>query len=192
MGQVWQGWDRMMNRAVALKQLRIDPASGAQRMFQEAASLARLSHPNIVSIFEFIELQQRPTLVMEYIDGPNLSSYRKQSIIGEHNALRLMSALAGAIQHAHDQGVIHRDLKPSNVLLSWSPGTDQPSRTLETATPKISDFGLARINAGDDLTRTGELLGTPAYMAPEQTLGHARVVHHSADIYGLGPSSMNC
>ncbi len=186
MGQVWEGWDLVMDRAVALKQLRVEPTDGRQRIFQEASSLARLSHSNIVAIFEFIELQQRPTLVMEYIDGPNLSSYGKQSIVGERNALRLMSALAGAIQHAHDQGVVHRDLKPSNVLLSWPPGTESKQRTIETAHPKITDFGLARINAGEDLTRTGELLGTPAYMAPEQTLGQASVVDHSADIYGLG------
>ncbi len=101
---------------------------------------------------------------MEYIDGPNLSSYGKQSIVGERNALRLMSALAGAIQHAHDQGVVHRDLKPSNVLLSWPPGTESKQRTIDTPI-EDNDFGLARINAGEDLTRTGELLGTPAYMA---------------------------
>ncbi len=186
MGQVWEGWDFVMDRAVAMKQLRVDPASGGQRIFQEASSLARLSHANIVSIFEIIEHQERPTLVMEYIDGPNLASYRKQSIVGERNALRLMSALASAIQHAHDQGVMHRDLKPSNVLLSWSPTTAVKERTIETAQPKITDFGLARIHDGEDLTRTGELLGTPAYMAPEQTLGQSSVVHFSADIYGLG------
>ena len=198
MGQVWQGWDVVMKRRVALKQLRSDSrhAERGRRLMQEATSLARLSHPNIVSVHEVLMLDQQPTLVMEFIDGPPLSSISRDFVMSERQAAKILVQLTDAVVHAHEQGVIHRDLKPGNVLLSWPNQARDNSQTtdsqkidaqkLDSAIPKLTDFGLAKIIASDDLTRTGDLLGTPAYMAPEQTIGLAGGAAPSADIYGLG------
>lgn len=208
MGQVWLGWDTVMQRRVALKQLRSEQRSTDRdrRLWQEATSLARLAHPNIVTVHEVLLLDAQPTLVMEFIDGPTLASISRDFVVSERQAAKLVEQLASAIAHAHDQGVIHRDLKPSNVLLSGPvagpmngqvagsvfESVDAHSQTpsvalaIEHAIPKLTDFGLAKLQVGDDLTRTGELLGTPAYMAPEQTIGLASISGPSTDIYGLG------
>lgn len=187
MGVVWEGWDTVMRRRVALKCLK---STGnlkvlGPRLLQEAASLARLSHPNIMAVFEVFNEDSRPTLVMEYVDGPTLSHWRGGKIVNERQAAALMEQLARAVQHAHDNGVVHRDLKPSNILLS--PVKDnREANDLDTFVPKLSDFGLARIIDEQHLTQTGDMLGTPAYMAPEQTLGVVAAIGPSADIYGLG------
>ena len=187
MGVVWEGWDTVMRRRVALKCLK---STGnlkvlAPRLLQEAASLARLSHPNIVAVFEVFNADTRPTLVLEHVDGPTLSHWRSGRIINERHAAALIEQLALAVQHAHDQGVVHRDLKPSNILLS--PAKDaKATNELDSFVPKLSDFGLARIIDEQHLTQTGDMLGTPAYMAPEQTLGVVAAIGRPADIYGLG------
>lgn len=188
MGQVWQGWDTVMKRPVALKQLRSDSRSVERigRLLQEATSLARLSHPNIVTVHEVLMLREQPTLVMEFIDGPTLSGANREFVLNEQHAAKILEQLADAMIHAHQKGVIHRDLKPGNVLLYWPKQAGEKTRDIETAIPKLTDFGLAKILEGDELTRSGDLLGTPAYMAPEQTIGLSSVAEPSADIYGLG------
>ncbi len=188
MGVVWEGWDTVMRRRVALKCLK---SSGnlkmlAPRLLQEAASLARLSHPNIVAVFEVFNEDKRPTLVMEFVDGATLSGWRGGRIIGERQAAALIEKLALAVQHAHENGVVHRDLKPSNILLSFGKDSTAAAVDLDAVVPKLSDFGLARIVDEQYLTQTGDMLGTPAYMAPEQTLGDVGAIGPATDIYGLG------
>ncbi len=131
-------------------------------------------------------LAEKRTIVMEYIDGPTLSRFRKDFVMGERQAAQILEKLASAVSHAHEQGVIHRDLKPANVLLCWKDHGGGAKQDLDQAIPKLTDFGLARIVEEDYLTRTGDILGTPAYMAPEQTVGQANLVGPGADIYGLG------
>ncbi len=146
----------------------------------------RLSHPNIVAVFEVFSESNQPTLVMEFVDGPTLSHWRSGKIVNERQVALLVEQLALAVQHAHEQGVVHRDLKPSNILLSLPKENNEQSSDLEGVVPKLSDFGLARIIGEQHLTQTGDMLGTPAYMAPEQTLGVVTAIGPAADIYGLG------
>ncbi len=188
MGQVWEGWDSVMRRRVALKQLHTELQQELldQRLFQEAASLARLSHPNIVSVFEVFMLQDRLTMVMEFVPGPSLSQVRGEFAMAERQAAGIVLKLAQAVAHAHQRGVIHRDLKPANVLLYWPTEEQANSQDLDRAIPKLTDFGLAKVATGNRLTRTGEMIGTPSYMAPEQTLGDGQTSAPSVDIYGLG------
>lgn len=193
MGQVWQGWDAVMKRRVALKQLRSAGRNPdrVQRLLQEATSLARLSHPNIVAVHEVLILSEQPTIVMEFVDGPTLADISRDFVMSERQAAKIMERLADAIAHAHEQGVIHRDLKPSNVLLHWPGETFSHARkidvqSVDTAIPKLTDFGMAKTLESEDLTHTGDLLGTPAYMAPEQTIGLAGVAGSQVDVYGLG------
>ena len=188
MGVVWEGTDTVMRRRVALKCLK---STGnlkvlGPRLMQEAASLARLSHRNIVAVFEVFSEDTRPTLVMEFIDGPTLATWRSGRVVNERQAAALVEQLASAAQHAHDNGVVHRDLKPSNILLNLAKESGTETRDLYGMVPKLSDFGLARIMGDQHLTQTGEMLGTPAYMAPEQTFGLVKAIGPAADIYGLG------
>jgi tRNA A-37 threonylcarbamoyl transferase component Bud32 len=188
MGVVWEGWDAVMRRRVALKELRGEGnrSRRSQSLFQEASSLARLSHPNIVSVFELFMTNERPTMVMEFIDGPTLSQWCGGRVIAERQAAMLLESLALAVQHAHDNGVIHRDLKPSNVLLSFPREHGEATKDLSLATPKLSDFGMARIAGDPSLTQAGDLIGTPAFMAPEQATGDVSLVGPVTDVYGLG------
>ncbi len=188
MGRVWDGWDSLMQRRVALKQLRAELHHDGykQRLLQEASSLARLSHPNIVAVYEVLADERCPMIVMEFVAGPTLAALRKEFIFTEHQAAKILIELTDAIVHAHERGIIHRDLKPGNVLLAWPENVAQHASSIDLATPKLTDFGLAKNLSGDELTRAGDLLGTPAYMAPEQTLGRSYLIGPAADIYGLG------
>src|SRR5262249_5039421 len=139
-------------------------------------------HPNIVQVFEVGEQDGQPFLALEFVDGPSLADRLRDAPQPPRLAAALLETLARAVHHAHAQGIVHRDLKPANVLLasaarecsvvtipaeaSLSPLTDY--------TPKITDFGLAHPVGGGDLTATGEIVGTPGYMAPEQAWGKSR------------------
>lgn len=193
MGVVWEGWDTVMRRKVALKELRSAEESlhvvstrQSRRLIQEASSLARLSHPNIVSVFEVFMTHERPTMVMEFVDGPTLSQWCGDQVVAERQAAMLVETLALAAHHAHENGVVHRDLKPSNVLLSFPRDQSDLHANLSLATPKLSDFGLARTNEDPSLTQAGDLIGTPAFMAPEQAFGDATLIGPATDVYGLG------
>ncbi len=181
MGLVYKARQRIGagERLVALKTLPLgcqaDP--DAQARFQtEGAAVARLSHPNVVQIYEFAEHDGQPYFSMELVEGGNLSDRLNGGPLAPRDAALLVRALAQAVQAAHGQNVVHRDLKPSNILLTTA------------GEPKISDFGLAKLldERGLAQTLTEAVLGTPSYMAPEQAAGQARAVGPLSDVYALG------
>lgn len=179
MGAVYKARQKNLDRIVALKVIPPDAAEDptfAERFAREARALARLNHPNIVTVHDFGH-QGVYYLVMEYIDGVNLRQTMRAGRLTPPEALAIVPQICDALQYAHDQGVVHRDIKPENVLL------DRSGRV------KIADFGLAKlIGKGPDdytLTRTQQVMGTPRYMAPEQ-IEKPTTVDHRADIYSLG------
>jgi WD40 repeat protein len=178
MGIVYRARQIALNRIVALKMLRggedADP-DRRSRFRAEAAAVARLQHPHIVQIYEIGEQAGGPYLALEYVDGGNLARKLAGTPQPSRPAAELLATLARAMHAAHRSGIVHRDLKPANVLL-----------TAEDS-PKITDFGLVkRLDVALDQTRTGLVLGTPSYMAPEQALGHNKEVGPAADVYALG------
>jgi serine/threonine-protein kinase len=186
MGVVYRGWQRGAQRQVAVKILSADVPAG--RIVNEAAAASRLQHPHIVQVFEVTEHQGRTSLVLEYVEGGNLAQKLAGKPQSPRDAARLVETLAWATAYAHGRGVVHRDLKPSNILLSAGP--DAP---LAQCIPKIGDFGLAKLmEGGAGLTRTSDVLGTPSYMAPEQTGGTPDAVGPAADVYSLGAILYEC
>ena len=177
MGVVYQARDRSLNRVVALKMslAGVADATDLARFRREAEAQAQLLHPNIVQIYEIGEAEGRPYFVLEYVDGGNLGQHLAGRIQPVQPTAMLVAVLARAVDYAHQRGLIHRDLKPSNILLTAD------------GTPKITDFGLAKRLQGDaDLSRSGDIIGTPSYMAPEQTWGRRQEVGRPADVYALG------
>ncbi len=191
-GDVWEAWDELLGRSVALKFLKHSPASleHTHRLMQEATALARLSHPHIVSIHELQNLGGTPALVMELVPGPSLARYVRGRPCPPAAAVALLEQLCQAIEHAHALGVVHRDLKPSNVLLKPIPGlpavADDSAPQLGNWCPKVADFGLAHVSDQPSLTLPGQRLGTPGYMAPEQVSADPQNCGSATDIYGLG------
>jgi len=141
-----------------------------------------MQHPNIVQIYEVGEHHGLPYLALELVDGGSLAGELNGKPWDNRKAVQLVAQLADAIQHAHDRGIIHRDLKPANILLAGP-----LAETDADFTPKITDFGLAkRLEEGKGLTRTGAVMGTPSYMAPEQASGNNEAIGPAADVYALG------
>jgi serine/threonine-protein kinase len=176
MGIVYEARHLRLDRVVAVKMIRhhFDEAT-ARRFYAEARTLAHLQHPHIVQVYDVGEHDGQLYFAMELMAGGNLSQRMQQYRYSPTEAAELLKMLALTIQVAHDQNIIHRDLKPSNILLAVD------------GTPKIADFGLAKdLSAGADATRTGEIMGTPGYMAPEQASGRRHEVGPAADIYALG------
>jgi serine/threonine protein kinase len=180
MGVVYKARQPQLDRLVALKillpGLEHDPGF-AERFSREARALAKLSHPNIVAVHDFGESGGYFWLTMEYVDGVNLRQAMQAARFTPAQALALIPELCAALQYAHDHGVLHRDIKPENILL------DPKGRV------KVADFGIARM-AGEErmeftLTRTGSVLGSAAYVAPEQ-IERPHEVDHRADLYSLG------
>jgi YD repeat-containing protein len=197
MGIVYSARQVALKRLVALKMIRAGADAGPQdleRFRTEAEAAARLQHPNIVQIHEVGEQEGRPFFSMEFVDGGSLATRLYGQPQEPREAARLVETLAQAMHYAHQRGVVHRDLKPANVLLSFSrdPGGHVPAvlargAQLGDAVPKISDFGLAKqLDADSARTRTGVILGTPSYMAPEQALGNSKQIGPACDIYALG------
>jgi tRNA A-37 threonylcarbamoyl transferase component Bud32 len=178
MGVVYKARQVKANRLVALKMLLSSRhASLEERVrFQiEAEAVARLQHPHIVQLHEVGEADGQPFLALELCSGGSLDQKFKAATPTAQEAAALVEALARAVHYAHGRGVLHRDLKPANVLLTAD------------GTPKISDFGLAkRLDAEGDLSRPGQVVGTPSFMAPEQAEGRAREVGPATDVYALG------
>jgi WD40 repeat protein len=184
MGRVYKARQRSLGRLVALKVIRAGaPATEAERLrFRtEADAAARLDHPNIVPVYEVGDHDGQPYIAERYIEGGPLSRHLDRFRDDPRTSARLLAALARAVHHAHERGVLHRDLKPGNVLLEWRAGpTGAP-------VPHVADFGLARLLDQDSsVTRTYDLVGTPSYMAPEQAGGGAVGITTATDVYGLG------
>jgi predicted Ser/Thr protein kinase len=179
MGAVYRARQPALDRVVALKILSrtAGDAEFEERFEREARALARLSHPNIVAVHDFGQADGVPFFIMEFVDGLNLRQLQQAGRLAPREALQIIPQICDALQFAHDEGVVHRDIKPENLLL------DRKGRV------KIADFGLAKILGvtGEQLhlTREGQTMGTPHYMAPEQ-VEHPREVDHRADIYSLG------
>ena len=179
MGVVYKARQRSLDRVVALKMIlegQLADQSSVERFYEEARSAATLDHPNIVPIYEIDRQDGHHYFTMAFVEGTSLrvlATGGRLRAPGEVAAI--LAAVAEAVQFAHDKGIIHRDLKPDNVLL------DRHGR------PRVTDFGLAkRLNGGPGLTLSGQLLGTPAYMAPEQARGDLAALGAAADVYGLG------
>ncbi|MFM7057470.1 MAG: serine/threonine-protein kinase [Planctomycetota bacterium] len=189
MGGVWEAVDQVLHRPIAIKVLKSSAAlHEQQRLLQEGAALGRLTHPGIVRIYEVILCGDQPAVVMELVRGPGLDEYLRNRVIAESEAAFLCMRIAAAAAHAHENKVIHRDLKPSNILLSPVPSE---SNTVADGLhsqwqPMISDFGIARLLDESTITHAGQILGTPAYMAPEQTAGQPSAITGAVDIYGIG------
>jgi predicted Ser/Thr protein kinase len=204
MGVVYKARQAGLDRVVALKKILADQLAGPHeraRFHAEAQAVARLQHPNIVQIHHVGEEDGEPFLVMEYVEGESLAQRLAAGPLPAQQAAELVAVLARAMDHAHSRGVVHRDLKPANVLLArtdvasfqLADSSQTPIGKLETCrhdnlVPKITDFGLAkRLDVGAGiLTRPGALLGTPAYMAPEQAVGQTHLVGPAADLWSLG------
>jgi serine/threonine-protein kinase len=177
MAVVYKARQRSLNRPVALKMLLVGPyfdADEASRIRAEAEAIARLQHPNVVHVYEVGECDGRPYLLMEFVDGGTLADRLKQGPVPADQAAAWAEAIARGIHAAHRRGIVHRDLKPANVLMTGD------------GVPKITDFGIARrLDDPADKTRTGLVIGTPAYMAPEQAEGR-KGVGPPADVWAVG------
>jgi tetratricopeptide (TPR) repeat protein len=177
MGVVYLARQMRLDRLVALKMIRAGAHAGPQerqRFRAEAEAVARLQHPNVVGVFEAGEADGCPYLALEYVAGGSLADRAKEMPWQPRAAAELILTLARAVHAAHERGIVHRDLKPANVLLA------------EDGTPKVTDFGLAKRLDAPRQTQSGAILGTPAYMAPEQASGQGKVVGPAADVYALG------
>ncbi len=178
MGVVYRAQQRSLQREVALKlilQGAVAREDELKRFQSEAESAAGLEHPNIVPIFEVGETQGWHYIGMKLIRGENLSQRLARGPLPEREGAALIIKVARAIEFAHSQGVIHRDLKPANILID------------EEGNPHVSDFGLAkRLQSGASLTHTGEVLGTPAYMAPEQAESGRGEIGPACDVFSMG------
>jgi hypothetical protein len=178
MGVVYKALQQSLKRTVALKVVLAGAHASAQdlaRFRSEAEAVARLQHPGIVQIYEVGERNGLPFYSMEFVGGTPLDRKTRGTPLPATEAARLMEALARAAHSAHEQGIVHRDLKPANVLLT------------PDSQPKITDFGLAkRLDSNDGQTRTGAVVGTPSYMAPEQAAGRLKEVGPATDVYALG------
>jgi eukaryotic-like serine/threonine-protein kinase len=204
MGVVYQALQLSLNRTVALKMILTGFQSGQKELSRfrlEAAVLARLQHPNIVQIYEVGEAGGRPYFALEFVGGGSLAQQLRGTPQPVRPAAQLVETLAQAVHAAHAHGVIHRDLKPANILLRDEcdgacdkfAGLSPLAFRLPSLVPKITDFGLAKCDgeSGESpelrgCTVTGDLLGTPNYMAPEQALVPRQPVGPAADVYALG------
>src|SRR6185436_7744508 len=179
MGAVYKGFDPLIKRTLAIKTIRLDIPRASEeyktfleRFYQEARISGTLSHPNIVTLFDIGEDNGLPFLALEFIEGDTVEAllargvkFRPEKVIG------LISQIAAALDYAHSKGVIHRDIKPANLLI------------YEEDRVKVTDFGIAKL-ADVEMTKVGQLLGTPSYMSPEQAMGEK--LDGRSDIFSLG------
>ena len=175
-GTVYRAWDLRLEREVAVKVVETGPGT-ATRTRREAQAAARLNHPGIVTLFEFVHHELGPDggrafLVSELVEGRTIREMIDRDLLSDRAIGEMGMEIASSLDHAHSRGVVHRDLKPSNLISPEDGGT------------KLMDFGVARLTDLDELTRTGDVIGTLAYMAPEQAEG--REAGPPADVYALG------
>ncbi|HQT63986.1 MAG: hypothetical protein B7Z75_03615 [Acidocella sp. 20-57-95] len=178
MGTVYEGFDPIIHRRLAIKTVKLPDADDAEaqeelaRFKREAQAAGRLSHPNIVGVFDYGETPEIAYIVMEFVDGTTLKHVLdKKERFETGEVVRIMDGLLAGLQFSHDRGVIHRDIKPANIMLT------------KAGEVKIADFGIARIESSS-MTQAGTMLGTPSYMSPEQFMG--QTVDARTDIYSSG------
>ncbi len=181
MGVVYKARQVSLDRLVALKMIlagQLASEANVKRFRAEAEAAAHLDHPHIVPIHEIGEHESNHYYAMQLVDGPSLAKHLGTTTWSNRDAAELVRTCAEAVQYAHERGVIHRDLKPANILLARNPQSDR--------VPKITDFGLAkRVGHGASLTASGQIVGTPSYMAPEQA-GGKKDIGPAVDVYALG------
>ena len=175
-GVVWRAHDQLLDREVAVKRIALMPGGDGDRATREALAAARLSHPAIVTLYEAATEGDGFFLVSELVRGRTLAAALTEQLLFDDDVLAVGLAILGALDHAHARGVIHRDVKPGNVLV-----VDEPDP--RGAVAKLTDFGGAALTGEQTLTRTGDVVGTLAYMAPEQADG--REAGEQADLYSL-------
>lgn len=184
MGVVYRARQRSLGRIVALKMIlagEFANATEVRRFHAEATAAAKLSHPNIVPVFEVNQCEGRHFFSMTLVEGPTLDHVLKMKPLDPEKAAEIVRKIALAAAYAHERGIIHRDLKPANILLDGN------------GEPRIADFGLAKWGDGDGTNeRTGDIVGTPSYMAPEQAAGRVNQITAAADVYSLGAILYAC
>jgi tRNA A-37 threonylcarbamoyl transferase component Bud32 len=178
MGVVYRAEQISLGRQVAVKMILKDQLaseSERQRFFAEARATARLQHTGIVPVYDVGEIDGRPYFAMQYIQGRTLQELINTHSIDERQSVRVVAMIAQAVDFAHQNGILHRDIKPSNILVD------------SNGIARLTDFGLAKhTDAGESLTRTGVVLGTPSYMSPEQASGRMGNISPASDVYSLG------
>jgi serine/threonine protein kinase len=182
-GTVWRAHDELLHRTVAVKRIPLPSEEDRERATREALATARLAHPAIVSLYEASAEQDAFYLISELVEGDTLAQLIAEDQLTDEELLEIGLALCAALEHAHARGVIHRDVKPHNVLVLNDAAHHTPSRGAPSTVAKLADFGGASLAGDDALTRTGDVLGTLAYMAPEQSEGHEAGT--AADLYSL-------
>jgi hypothetical protein len=175
MGEVWHAWDTVLNRSVALKFPRTTGDEEIRRLYLEAQGAGSFTHPNVAGIYEIAEADGRHYIAMQYIQGKTAEELTREKKPETREIVRWVRDAALGVHYAHERGVIHRDLKPANVMI------DTEGRVY------VMDFGLAKLAGGEGSgTVSGVILGTPAYMPPEQAAANAGQVDRRSDVYSLG------
>lgn len=179
MGTVWRAQDRLLDREVAVKELSIGGLTDQERstlhsrMTQEARAAARIKHPGVIAVHDVLEQDGRPWIVMELVDGGSLADIlATEGTLMPHEAARVGVHVVAALDQSHRLGVLHRDVKPANVLL------ERGGRVV------LTDFGIALFEGGGGLTRTGDIVGSPDFVSPEQASGHRP--GPASDLWSLG------
>jgi len=175
MGEVFKAWDPDLERFVALKYLLHDDPVTIERLLREARAQARVDHPSVCKVYEVGDDDGRPFIAMEYVEGETLDRAARDLSIEQKTLL--IRDIAEAVQAAHSVGLIHRDLKPANILVGDHEGQHRPY---------VLDFGIARIEEMAGLTMTGQVVGTPGYLSPEQACGKTQKIDRRTDIFSLG------